>query len=257
MNPPSGDHLRCGYPRPVPASERAVAALGRLAEALPGGERREPQDRMAAAVAEAFTDRRHLLAQAGTGTGKSWAYLVPAILSGRRTVVATATKALQDQLANKDLPYLREHLDRDFEFAVLKGRSNYICHHHLQRSLQDGRFERAKDAAALQRIARFAAVSSSGDRADALELDARVAVLVRQPHIRRPAGEHADATAHLLLAVTIQVPIEADTRRVPHAARGGVRRVAEVGLRHRHVVHPAQRLHAATGPRSPSSGCTS
>jgi len=82
---------------------------------------------MTVAVAEAINTKTHLLAQAGTGTGKSWAYLVPAILSGHRTVVATATKALQDQLAGKDLPFLTEHLNHPFTYAVLKGRSNYVC----------------------------------------------------------------------------------------------------------------------------------
>ena len=71
------------------------------------------------------------MVQAGTGTGKSLAYLVPAVLSGRRVVVATATKALQDQLAGKDLPFLAQHLDVAFEAAVLKGRSNYACRQRL------------------------------------------------------------------------------------------------------------------------------
>src|SRR5207302_9892287 len=78
-------------------------------------------------VANAISARRHLVVQAGTGTGKSLGYLVPAILSGRRVVVATATKALQDQLAGKDLPFLSRHLGRRFRFAVLKGRGNYLC----------------------------------------------------------------------------------------------------------------------------------
>jgi ATP-dependent DNA helicase DinG len=82
---------------------------------------------MADAVAKALESGRHLVAQAGTGTGKSLAYLVPAILSRKRVVVATATKALQDQLAEKDLPFLRRAMKRDFSFAVLKGRSNYLC----------------------------------------------------------------------------------------------------------------------------------
>jgi ATP-dependent DNA helicase DinG len=82
---------------------------------------------MAEAVGRAIDDRRHLVVQAGTGTGKSLAYLVPAILCGKRVVVATATKALQDQLATKDLPFLARHLGRPFRFAVLKGRSNYLC----------------------------------------------------------------------------------------------------------------------------------
>jgi ATP-dependent DNA helicase DinG len=82
---------------------------------------------MAEAVQRAIRDRRHLVVQAGTGTGKSLAYLVPAVLSGKKVVIATATKALQDQLATKDLPFLTRHLGRPFRFAVLKGRSNYLC----------------------------------------------------------------------------------------------------------------------------------
>ncbi|MBW3613954.1 MAG: ATP-dependent DNA helicase [Actinobacteria bacterium] len=109
-------------------------ALARVVHALPGGgEPRPGQQQMAEAVSEALAERRHLIVQAGTGTGKSLAYLVPAILSGSRCVVATATRALQDQLAGKDLPFLQEHLGVPFEFAVLKGRSNYLCR---QRALE-------------------------------------------------------------------------------------------------------------------------
>ena len=82
--------------------------------------------------------RRHLVVQAGTGTGKSLAYLVPALLSGSRVVVATATKALQDQLATRDLPFLQEHLSVPFEFAVLKGRSNYLCRQKASEVLGGG-----------------------------------------------------------------------------------------------------------------------
>src|SRR5207302_35034 len=92
-----------------------------------GGEEREGQRAMAVAVADAIEQRHHLVVQAGTGTGKSLAYLVPLIHLGVRAVVATATKALQDQLAGKDLPFLAERLDTPFAFAVLKGRSNYLC----------------------------------------------------------------------------------------------------------------------------------
>lgn len=153
------------------ASNRSVAALAKLAEAVPGGERREPQEAMATAVAEAISKQRHLLAQAGTGTGKSWAYLVPAILAGKRTVVATATKALQDQLAGKDLPFLQEHLDRPFEFAVLKGRSNYVC---MQRIAEisgagqlalDGLADRASPTE-LASLKMWAATTPTGDRAE-------------------------------------------------------------------------------------------
>jgi ATP-dependent DNA helicase DinG len=105
-----------------------VEALAKVTAALPGGgDDRPGQRQMVDAVAEAIEDRRHLIVQAGTGTGKSLAYLVPSLLSGARIIVATATKALQDQLAGKDLPFLQEHLPEPFEFAVLKGRSNYLC----------------------------------------------------------------------------------------------------------------------------------
>ena len=109
--------------------------------------------------------------EAGTGTGKTFAYLVPAIISGRRTVVATATKTLQDQLANKDLPFLAEHLDRPIDFAVLKGRSNYVCAQRIAELMADdeqleldmGPRPPAEEIAA---IARWAATSETGDRAE-------------------------------------------------------------------------------------------
>jgi ATP-dependent DNA helicase DinG len=126
---------------------------------------------MAVAVASAIDGGRHLLAQAGTGTGKSWAYLVPAILSGRRTVVATATKALQDQLATKDLPFLAEHLGVEFDHAVLKGRSNYVCMQRIselsgagQLSL-DGLADRASPTE-LASLKLWAATTTHGDRAE-------------------------------------------------------------------------------------------
>ena len=103
------------------------AALERATGALPAHEDRPSQRAMAHAVAAAVRENRHLIVQAGTGTGKSLAYLVPALTLGTRAVVSTATKALQDQLASRDLPKLAESLGVPFEFAVLKGRSNYLC----------------------------------------------------------------------------------------------------------------------------------
>jgi ATP-dependent DNA helicase DinG len=114
----------------VAPTEDLAQALADVAHALPGGgEDRPGQRAMAEAVAAAMAEHRHLVVQAGTGTGKSLAYLLPAVRSGRRVVVATATKALQDQLATKELPFLAAHLGQPppFSFAVLKGRSNYIC----------------------------------------------------------------------------------------------------------------------------------
>jgi ATP-dependent DNA helicase DinG len=110
------------------AEEGLTSALANVIARLPGGgEIRHGQVEMAVAVERAIDERRHLVVQAGTGTGKGLAYLVPAILSGSKIVVSTATKALQDQLAGKDLPLLQKTLPNPFEFVVLKGRSNYLC----------------------------------------------------------------------------------------------------------------------------------
>ena len=109
-------------PQNVP---NVVDALRTVVGSLQHSEPRPQQDQMASWVAEALAGKHPALIQAPTGVGKTFAYLVPAILHGRRVVVATATKALQDQLANHDLPELQKHLD--FKFCVLKGRSNYLC----------------------------------------------------------------------------------------------------------------------------------
>ena len=108
------------------ASTPVLDALARAVQGL-GGETRPGQEALASAVGDAIGGGHHLLAEAGTGSGKSLAYLVPALLSGRRVVVATATKALQDQLWRKDIPHLTEHLGVPFTAALLKGRSNYLC----------------------------------------------------------------------------------------------------------------------------------
>ncbi len=102
--------------------------LGAATAKLPGGgEDRPGQKLMANAVFQAIRQDHHIAVQAGTGTGKSLAYLIPAIASNKKVVIATATKALQDQLANKDLPFLKRALNKNFTFSLLKGRSNYIC----------------------------------------------------------------------------------------------------------------------------------
>jgi ATP-dependent DNA helicase DinG len=109
-------------------ADDVTTTLAAVAATLPGGgEAREGQGRMAESVRRSMVEHRHLVVQAGTGTGKSLAYLVPAALAGQRVVVATATKALQDQLAHNDLPQVAATVDGEFTFAVLKGRSNYLC----------------------------------------------------------------------------------------------------------------------------------
>jgi ATP-dependent DNA helicase DinG len=156
----------------VTAAEEAVRTLALVTAALPHGERRAGQAEMAEAVAEAVADGHHLVVQAGTGTGKSLAYLVPAILSGRPTVVATATKVLQDQLATKDLPFLAEHLDVQFSWAVLKGRSNYLCLQRVRevRDPAGGQLELEdllpSSRHEVEQLAAWAASTATGDRAE-------------------------------------------------------------------------------------------
>lgn len=158
---------------PMGLSERATSALAAVAEQLPsGGEDRPGQVEMTQAIADAIVAETHLVAAAGTGTGKSLAYLVPAVLSGKRTVVSTATKALQDQLANKDLPFLQEHLDTPFDFAVLKGRSNYVCRQRLSELEDDGQqlgldvADDVVDSDDLDTILEWVKTTGTGDRAE-------------------------------------------------------------------------------------------
>jgi ATP-dependent DNA helicase DinG len=123
---------------PEAVADRAAARLADVTGCLPEGEPRPQQIEMCRAVARSIEGGRHLVVQAGTGTGKSLAYLVPAVLSGRRVVVATATKALQDQLAGKDLPLVARAGGRPFTFAVLKGRSNYLCRQRVAEVFDHG-----------------------------------------------------------------------------------------------------------------------
>jgi len=147
-------------------------ALARVTAALTNAEDREGQQQMAEMVASAIASKRHLVVQAGTGTGKTLAYLVPAIQADARVVVATATKALQDQLANKDLPFLAEHLGTDFDWAVLKGRSNYICLQRLREMSADQQGQLELETMAVQtrveikRLAEWSGSSATGDMAE-------------------------------------------------------------------------------------------
>ena len=109
------------------AGDEAIAALRKVTSSFDGAEERQGQIDMSHAIAVNLAAGRSIIVQAGTGTGKSLGYLVPALLNGKKTVVATATKALQDQLDRNDLPLLEQHLGIDFTWAVVKGRSNYVC----------------------------------------------------------------------------------------------------------------------------------
>ncbi len=131
---------------------------GGLASAIPHYEDRPGQRRMSEAVARALEERRGLIVEAGTGIGKTLAYLVPALQSGQRVVVSTGTRALQDQIARNDLPLLRELLPRTFNAVVLKGISNYVCKRKLADLVADRRDDRG--------IFDWAGETSTGDRAE-------------------------------------------------------------------------------------------
>ena len=114
----------------------------------------------------AIATRGALIAEAGTGTGKTFAYLVPALLYGGKVIVSTGTKTLQDQLYQRDLPLVRDALGSPVTLALLKGRANYVCHHHLERAAADGRLPSRDDARHLPKIVAFAHASESGDRGE-------------------------------------------------------------------------------------------
>ncbi|MBN8740319.1 MAG: ATP-dependent DNA helicase [Xanthomonadaceae bacterium] len=119
---------------------------------------------MAAAVAEAMDERHILIAEAGTGTGKTFAYLVPAVTSGKRVIVSTGTKTLQDQLFHRDLPRVRQVTGARIKAALLKGRANYLCLYRLDQTHRDGRLASREQVAQLQTLRAWAGRSSSGDR---------------------------------------------------------------------------------------------
>jgi len=137
---------------------------GPLAEAIPGYKLRPQQIEMAQAILEAIQQQDKLVVEAGTGTGKTLAYLVPALLAGGKVVISTGTKTLQDQLFLRDIPALRDALKLPVTVAILKGRANYVCRYHLDRSQLDARLYHQEDVRHLQNIVRFATTSPSGDK---------------------------------------------------------------------------------------------
>ncbi len=141
-------------------------ANGRLAQAVRGFRPRQSQTEMAKAIANAIAAQKTLIAEAGTGTGKTFAYLVPALLWGGKVLVSTGTKNLQDQLYLRDIPTVRKALNAPVSVALLKGRANYLCHFHLERTLQNGRLTSRDDVGYLREISRFVKTTASGDKAE-------------------------------------------------------------------------------------------
>jgi len=143
---------------------------GPLAQSVQGYSERAEQVKMALAIQEAIEKNKQLIAEAGTGTGKTFAYLVPALLSGGKVIISTGTKTLQDQLFNRDLPNVRDALQVPVTVAMLKGRANYVCHDHLHRASQEGRFASREDARYIPIIQAFAENSKTGDKSELTEV---------------------------------------------------------------------------------------
>ena len=143
---------------------------GPFAELIPGFAPRPQQQELAEAIAHAIENHEVFIAEAGTGTGKTFAYLVPALLSGLKVIISTGTKNLQDQLFHKDLPLVREALAVGGDVALLKGRANYLCLHRMELALSEGRFRSRGDVADLQTIRNWSAITQSGDIAELTQL---------------------------------------------------------------------------------------
>jgi len=154
----------------------AFAGDGALAGAVPGFRERASQREMALAVFEAVVQRSTLAAEAGTGTGKTMAYLVPVLLAGGKVLISAGTKTLQDQIFDKDLPAVCRALGVRVETAILKGRQNYVCRLRLERTQDSGMLGSLDEVRALQHVVRFARVSTSGDRAELAEVPEGAAI---------------------------------------------------------------------------------
>ena len=159
------------------AVARTFAVDGALAASEPGFMPRAAQDEMAARVAQALELRESLVVEAGTGVGKTFAYLVPLLLSGRRALVSTATKSLQDQLFLRDLPRLRDALRVPARLALLKGRASYLCRWRLQQAQTGAPLPDRFAVRALQRVVLWAQATRSGDMAELDGLDERSPVI--------------------------------------------------------------------------------
>ena len=159
------------------AVEAALGHGGDLSAADPGHVERAVQIEMALAVADAIDERSALVVEAGTGVGKTYAYLVPTLLSGARTLLSTATKTLQDQLFLRDLPRLREALKLPLTVALLKGRSSYLCLHRIGQARQDVPLTDRFALRALAKVEAWAQATVSGDLAELEGLDERSSVV--------------------------------------------------------------------------------
>src|SRR5271157_2012049 len=139
---------------------------GALSKWHPNYEYRPGQVEMAEAVESALADRKHLIVEAGTGTGKTLAYLVPSILSGKRIVISTGTKNLQEQLFYKDVPFLQTHLGDGLAVCYMKGRNNYACRQKIYDAEKEPVLEGLEEVADFEIIREWEKTTETGDRAE-------------------------------------------------------------------------------------------
>jgi ATP-dependent DNA helicase DinG len=203
--------------------EDIFSAGGPLEQALPDFRVRREQLRMARRVADALSSRQSLVVEAGTGTGKTFAYLVPALLSGRRVLISTGTRTLQDQLFAKDLPLVSAALGRPARVALLKGRANYLCHYrldqtaagHEQLELMSGAV--GKSRAMLKRIQSWALTTRSGDLAEVRGLSDSHTVWSQVTSTRESClGVRCPELARCCVAAARRGALEADVVIVNH-----------------------------------------
>src|SRR5260370_42234130 len=166
-----------GAPAPTPKPptlQQFFAPGGLLSQAHPQYEFRRVQLQMAEAVEKALTERRHLIVEAGTGTGKTLAYLLPVIRSGKRVIISTGTKNLQEQLFFKDIPFLEQHLfaqkSDKLRVCYMKGRNNYLCRQKLYDLRDQPVLSGLEEIEYYRRIAEWEPATETGDRAELREL---------------------------------------------------------------------------------------
>ena len=204
-------------PTSHPSLEDVFRPRGILATRMDGYEHRPSQLEMAQAVEDAIANRHHLAVEAGTGTGKTLAYLIPSLFSVKRVIVSTATRTLQDQLIHSDLPFLKKHLAPNLAVACMKGRNNYLCLRRLRQELGKG-YLLAEERRKLARLASWSDSTPTGERSeidwladsDPLwhSLDARSDICT---------GQACDDFAHCFITRMRQEAFEADLLVVNHA----------------------------------------
>jgi len=156
-----------------------LSETGPLAGSIDGFTVRPQQQQLAQTIADVMNNNDSLVCEAGTGTGKTFAYLVPALLSGKRVIISTGTKHLQDQLYYKDLPIVRKALNVPIVTALLKGRANYLCLHRLENGDGDFHYLTKEDLSDIPMVKQWATQTDIGDLAELINLPEDAAIRSR------------------------------------------------------------------------------